>query len=428
MKLKRLTNSLLAITLTIVSIVSLVIANIEPAYAEKNITIQDFTLDLDSLTVARSGTQNGIQWKVYDNGLLYLTGTQTGSLQKTFYNTVFAGETNAPYNLPPWSGYNGSADSWGHYSLTYYDDITMVYIENAKFIDMSKIFDVSAWTSTAPKIKYIKFGDNVDTSTVTAFNSMFYNLKNLQYIEGYNNLDTSKATNVSSMFYNCSGLVNETLDFSDWDFNKITGYNGFLYNCSPLILKTPTNISSEISLALSTTYYLVEHHRAVPSKTYTALTNLNESITITRKSDYVEAGYENIYEYSSDGTHTIDVTATAKEKYTVKMPAIITLTGDNLDFSGEYEFGAMGIISTSKQLNITPVLTFTMTDSVNNKTATATVTQEKTTYKMQPTLDSDIELTKDEYAIGTGAVNVTLPDVGSYTGTMGISFSLTSIN
>lgn len=97
--------------------------------------------------------------------------------------------------------------------------------------------------------KLIYFGkiNNIDTSQITNFSSMFTNNKNLQYVDT-SWIDTSSAINLSNMFYSCISL--KSIDVSNFNTSNVTKFDSMFYNCTSLITLDISNfiISSNATI------------------------------------------------------------------------------------------------------------------------------------------------------------------------------------
>lgn len=114
---------------------------------------------------------------------------------------------------------------------------------NAKIIDVSKFN-----TSNVKKMNYM-FNDcqavleldcsSFDTKNVTSMDAMFFQNFALQKLD-VSNFDTSNVTSADSMFYNCTAL--KTLDLSSFDMGKFNDTTSLFYGCSALEDVTLKNI------------------------------------------------------------------------------------------------------------------------------------------------------------------------------------------
>ncbi len=84
--------------------------------------------------------------------------------------------------------------------------------------DSSRMFAAGSLTTEA-RFTEITFGENVDTSQVKDFSSMFENCSKLTTLD-VSGLNTSSAQDMSMMFYGCSNL--ETLNVASFDTSNVT--------------------------------------------------------------------------------------------------------------------------------------------------------------------------------------------------------------
>ena len=75
--------------------------------------------------------------------------------------------------------------------------------------------------------------NNLNISTITNMDHMFFQCYNLLSIPDISKINTSKAKNISSMFYNCKKLKSLP-DISKWDTSNINNMSYLFYNCQSL--------------------------------------------------------------------------------------------------------------------------------------------------------------------------------------------------
>lgn len=73
--------------------------------------------------------------------------------------------------------------------------------------------------------------ENLDTSSVTDMNNMFYGCSSLSSID-LSNFNTSNVTNMSAMFGNCSSL--SSINLNNFDTSNVTDMHSMFYNCTGL--------------------------------------------------------------------------------------------------------------------------------------------------------------------------------------------------
>lgn len=173
-----------------------------------------------------SGTYYGVSWRVTSANELIIG--QEGQTQS------FSGSQRT--DIWPWKSYSaqiqsirfegtvngkGKHDSmfWGM-KATSFDgngfDTTEVTSLNTMFARSPfQTIDISTW----------------DTGNVKNFSSMFGECSSLVTITGIENLDTSSATAMNGMFYYCPGLTYTMLDLSGWDVSNVTNFSGMFDRC-----------------------------------------------------------------------------------------------------------------------------------------------------------------------------------------------------
>lgn len=142
--------------------------------------------------IKHSGISKKISWRIYENGLLSVTG----------------------------SGNEGMEASW----IDYKDDITYAKVELQDVTDLSCMFKY---------LCYLKKVDlsGLDTSKVEDMSEMFYDCASLKSVD-ISNFDTSKVKDMSRMFFKCRSL--KTIDVSKFDTSKVENMSGMFYGCKNL--------------------------------------------------------------------------------------------------------------------------------------------------------------------------------------------------
>ena len=118
----------------------------------------------------------------------------------------------------------------------------MKEVENQMMSETSKIKKVVIENEIVPdSMAYWFFGlinlneisgfENLDTSSVTDMNRMFYECSSLSSID-LSNFNTSNVTNMSGMFNRCSSL--SSINLSKFDTSNVKDMNAVFYNCTGL--------------------------------------------------------------------------------------------------------------------------------------------------------------------------------------------------
>ena len=97
--------------------------------------------------------------------------------------------------------------------------------------DTSKVIDMSYMFVGCIKLKNIIFGENWDTSQVTSMNNMFSLCSSLTSLD-LSRFNTSQVIDMSEMFYDCRGLTN--LNVSNFDTSQVTVMSRMFSDCSNL--------------------------------------------------------------------------------------------------------------------------------------------------------------------------------------------------
>lgn len=142
---------------------------------------------------------NGIEWYIFEDGLLYLTGEATGTLADE-------------YGLVPYENFR--------------TQITKIYCDyNPGKYSVDNLFNGMT------KVYYIEFGTSFITDKVPDMYAMFYDCKALKELD-MSRIDTSRVTDMSFMFYNCDSL--EKLDVSGFNTKRVADMSFMFYNCEKL--------------------------------------------------------------------------------------------------------------------------------------------------------------------------------------------------
>ena len=164
-------------------------------------------------------------------GLMCLTGMQKASAAKEIY-AALEGNTMTIYYDDQKASRSGVLNEWGIYAGTSnVPDATRQTI-TAAVIDGSMVDarpeSTQCWFTNLKNMTSITGMSNLNTSSVTTMQSMFYNCAKLGSISlsGFN---TEKVTNMSLMFSGCSTLT--TLDLSSFKTGKVTTMSYMFKNC-----------------------------------------------------------------------------------------------------------------------------------------------------------------------------------------------------
>lgn len=101
-----------------------------------------------------------------------------------------------------------------------------------KFVNVSKVKDMSSVFANLEKIKYINLF-NWDTSSCTNFTKMFAGCKDLIEVKGIENFNTKNVTSMAGMFANCENL--KTIgDISKWNVSEVKNTDQMFMKCKNL--------------------------------------------------------------------------------------------------------------------------------------------------------------------------------------------------
>lgn len=172
---------------------------------EEEITEQAEPISLDGVDIKKSGTCGDLEWTLYSNGHLTITG-------------------NGDYEeFPAWLDqsdeiYSASVDVSGITSTAN----MFVECSNLKSVDLSNL-DTSQVTDMSAMFKYCMALTSIDlssfdTSQVTNMREMFAYCSELKSLD-LSNFVTSQVTDMSEMFRDCAALT--SLDISSFDWSKM---------------------------------------------------------------------------------------------------------------------------------------------------------------------------------------------------------------
>lgn len=157
----------------------------------------DVSLQKPSGNTIASGTSNNVNWEIYENGLLVVTGFGDWDHKSNGY-------------YGPW--------------IKYWYDITAAEVHLTGTTNAHMMFD------GCKKLTTIDLRD-FDTSNVTDMGKMFEDCNNLKSLD-LSNMDTGKVTNMTSMFENCHFLTN--LDLSGFNTSNVTNMGRMFFECNSL--------------------------------------------------------------------------------------------------------------------------------------------------------------------------------------------------
>ncbi|MBQ5889914.1 MAG: BspA family leucine-rich repeat surface protein [Clostridia bacterium] len=107
--------------------------------------------------------------------------------------------------------------------------------------------------------------------------SMFSGFNKLTVITGLNNIDTSNITSFASVFLNCAAL--KEVDISNFDLSKVCRYNALFKGCSSLVsFKLPSNMGAAYT-NLNVYSQLFEDCTSLMEADLSALTNKNSYLS-----------------------------------------------------------------------------------------------------------------------------------------------------
>lgn len=129
--------------------------------------------------------------------------------------------------------------------------------------------------------------------------------------------------------------------------------------------------------------------------------------------------------YSGDGNHEMIISATVESTYSVKIPASLTLSYNEVsgNFEGTYNVGVKGNILLTKKVVVAPSASFTLTNATTTKTSTGTMTQAITDFVMTDE-EGCVKINPDSFSTTSGSASINLQDAGNYSGTVAFSFML----
>lgn len=369
----------------------------------QTIELSTTTYETDDLTIKKQGTIDGIDWTIYDNGLLVLTGTltsysvpTTGSYWCSYWsnytssvtkiycdftignsNTSLKGlfrELSYLTEVKFGDNFINSVSKASSFSYMFYECTRLENILGLERFDTSNVTNMEYVFAYCPNLKNENFSkvEHWNTGKATTMTAMFNNCKLLKSIN-LSNWNTSKVKTMEFMFQKC--LVLESVNISNWNTeNVVSAYNMFVScyrlksidmsdfslpnatnlsamfrDCTSLnFIKTPYNISDTCNVSnffpATRTWYIIEDDEATSTTIGgNNLKGLTESLYLTYDKDYITTTPR---EYSEDGSSHMRVRANVWSIYTVQIPALVNLSkeGDTNTYSGEYELGCKGII------------------------------------------------------------------------------------
>ena len=142
---------------------------------------------------------------------------------------------------------------WNTYSLTamgemfrYCGNLTNLDFSN---FNTSKVTSMGSVFSNMGKLKSVKFGENWDTSQVTALAGLFASATSLVELD-LSHWDTGKCTNFGTMFHNCRSL--KVLDVSSFNTKSATTLANMFGGCSSLEKLDISNFHITSSMNITT--------------------------------------------------------------------------------------------------------------------------------------------------------------------------------
>lgn len=143
----------------------------------------------DNITIAESGVQDGIIWKLTTKGELILTGKYTGAK---------AGDELSFENFQ-WKAY-----------------MNQIY---TAYVDVENLSSLQDMFREFTALKRVSFGTNMNKGTVVTMRSAFNSATSLTSMDS-TNLNTENVTNMFRAFSGCSSL--QKLDLSGFDTKNVT--------------------------------------------------------------------------------------------------------------------------------------------------------------------------------------------------------------
>ncbi len=135
-------------------------------------------------------------------------------------------------------------------TLTFYYDGSKASRSGTKYA-MNAAGYAPGWYNNK-SIKTVVFDSSFKNARPTTCDNWFYGLTNLTSVTGMVNLNTSSATSMNSMFYECTSLT--SLDVSNINTSKATDLGHMFYTCSAL---TSLDISKFTLTSSQNTKYIV---------------------------------------------------------------------------------------------------------------------------------------------------------------------------
>lgn len=195
--------------------------------------------DIWEAEVSSEGTYCGIEWKLYDNGLMILTGGQTRDIGiGNYHGAPWRNSTNvkAVYLDFDTKGHALERMFWnaGILGATCGPDFCMTGTRNISHMfsgcskltefdftgqDFSSVVTMEDIFRGCSSITSITFGDGIDTGNLENLYQAFLQCGKLSYVDAWN-LDVGKVTTLYSVFKGC-GAITE-LDLSGWDVGQVT--------------------------------------------------------------------------------------------------------------------------------------------------------------------------------------------------------------
>ena len=195
--------------------------------------------DVSAAEVSNEGTYCGIEWKLYDNGLMILTGEQTSDIGiGNYYGAPWRNSTNvkAVYLDFDTKGHALERMFWNvgilgaacgtDFCMTGTSNISHMFSGCSKLTefdftgqDLSSVVTMEDIFRGCSSITSITFGNGVNTGKLENLSQAFLQCGKLTSIDA-GNLNVEKVTTLYGTFNGC-GAITE-LDLSGWDVRKVT--------------------------------------------------------------------------------------------------------------------------------------------------------------------------------------------------------------
>lgn len=234
---------------------------------EDSMTVSDFSLlgstettvytiggveyDISTAEFVDSGAYCGISWQLYDNGLMCLTGDQTGDISLSNYSRApwynksavkavylnFNTNGHALQRMFWNSGIVGAALG-SDFNMAGTSDISSMFSGCSNLTDFdftgqdfSSVVTMESIFGNCSSITSITFGEGIDTGNLENLAQAFLQCSKLSSVDVWN-LYVGKVTTLYNTFSGCSTLTE--LDLSGWDTRQVTTAQYAFQYCSGL--------------------------------------------------------------------------------------------------------------------------------------------------------------------------------------------------